>query len=84
MGVKGTQAASGITIANRRTAEDEKTRNVALKRAIGFSKVPLLTNLIYFAWRWVSVFKCAPNSSGAEIAAYIAFLVVEWIFAGWS
>ncbi|CAK3941915.1 glycosyl transferas [Lecanosticta acicola] len=81
MGVKGLKTASAVSIHQRRTEEEQQQRNVALKKAIGFAQVPLLTNLVYFAWRWFSVLKCIPSSGGSEIVAFVGFLLVEWIFA---
>lgn len=60
----------------------EQRRNDALKRAIGFSKVPLLTGLIYFAWRGANILQCWGTASSSQLLMYIGFFVVEWTFAG--
>lgn len=73
-----------LSTLKKRTPEAERSRNAALKHAIEFAKVPLLANTVYFTWRWISVAKSAPYASHAELAAYIAFLLVEWVFGGKS
>jgi hypothetical protein len=62
----------------------QQRRNNALKRAIAFSKYPILTGLIYFAWRFVSIIRSFGSSSWGEIGVFIGFFVVEWTFAGKS
>jgi hypothetical protein len=59
----------------------EQRRNDALKRAIAFSKFPLITGLLYFAWRTVSIVLSFGSSSWGELAVFIGFFVVEWTFA---
>lgn len=71
-----------ISTSQRRDTKAEERRNAALKRAINYAKIPLLTNLVYFGWRWVDVLSNVRGSSGSEIAAWIAFLLVEGTFAG--
>ena len=71
-----------VSTVRTRTPEQERHRNAALSKAIEFAKVPLLTNLIYFAWRWIAVLKCIGSASGIELTAYIGFLLVEWTFQG--
>lgn len=71
-----------LSTLKKRTPEDERKRNAALKRAIAFTKVPLLANTIYFTWRWISIARSIPYASHAKLAAYISFLLVEWIFGG--
>ena len=71
-----------VSTLRTRTPEQEEQRNVALKKAIKFAKAPLLTNLIYFAWRWITVVKCIGTASGIELTAYVGFLLVEWTFQG--
>jgi hypothetical protein len=62
----------------------QQRRNDALKRAIAFSKYPIITGLIYFAWRSVSIIQSFGSSSWGELGVYIGFFVVEWTFAGES
>ncbi|KAK4501022.1 hypothetical protein PRZ48_006828 [Zasmidium cellare] len=69
-----------LSTLKKRTPQEDRQRNGALKRAINFAKVPLLANTIYFTWRWISVAKSAPYASHAELAAYISFILVEWVF----
>lgn len=71
-----------ISVHQRRDNEGEAKRNHALKKAIAFAKFPLLANVVYFGWRWYNVLSNVRVSSGAESAAWIAFLLVEGTFAG--
>lgn len=71
-----------LSIHQRRDNEAEEKRNNALRKAIAFAKFPLLANVVYFGWRWFNVLSNVRVSSGAETAAWIAFLLVEGTFAG--
>lgn len=67
--------ARGPTVLQRR-------KNDALYRAISFSKTALLVNIIYFAWRISAILRWSSTASRGQIAAYVAFFVIEWTFAG--
>lgn len=71
-----------VGVSQRRDAAGEKRRNVALQKAIEFAKILLLTNVVYFSWRWINVLSNIPSSNGYSIAAYIGFLLVEGTFGG--
>lgn len=70
-----------VTEAKPVSVSREQRRNDALRRAIAFGKIPLLTGLIYFAWRGVSIVQTLGTASGSQLALYITFFVVEWTFA---
>jgi hypothetical protein len=77
----------GATTENKPAAvavNREQRRNDALKRAIAFSKFPLITGLLYFAWRTISIILSFGSSSWSELAVFIGFFVVEWTFASES
>ena len=62
--------------------DPKQQSNDALRRAIRFSGLTLLTNLIYFGWRATAIGRSFFTSNPGQTALYVALFVVEWTFAG--
>ena len=67
---------------NGGTVDTKHRSNAAMRRAISFSRITLLTNIVYFVWRASAIARCMFAVGPAQVALYVGLLIVEWTFAG--
>jgi len=71
----------GVANDKARSADPQQSRDEGLRKAIGFSKIMLLINLIYFGWRATHIAKSIFAVNALQVAAFVAFLIIEWTYA---
>jgi len=58
----------GVANDKARSADPQQSRDEGLRKAIGFSKIMLLINLIYFGWRATHIAKSIFAVNALQVA----------------